>query len=124
MNNNGDNNKNGQKTAGSRQDMEKLLQGKTGRKIRAQKRKSHSLWYGLGMLGLLGWAVGIPTLLGIVLGLWLDANYPGPYSWTLMMMLLGLALGCLNAWFWVKREEKIIEREQREDLDEEGEEDK
>ena len=43
------------------------------------------LIFGLGMLGLIGWAVVVPTLLGAALGLWLDAHYPARHSWTLAL---------------------------------------
>lgn len=58
------------------------------------------------MFGLVGWSVAVPTLLGIALGWWLDRHFPGPPSWTLMFLLLGLALGCYQAWQWIKRESR------------------
>jgi ATP synthase protein I len=51
-----------------------------------------------------------------VLGLWLDRRYPGPHSWTLALLVAGLAIGCWNAWHWVAREEK--EMHERADDDE------
>ncbi len=77
---------------------------KAGRRIQGQKEKHKSLWFGLGMFGLVGWSVAIPTLIGIAIGAWIDATWPSQYSWTLMLLLVGVAAGCLNAWFWVKRE--------------------
>ena len=35
------------------------------------------------------------------------------YSWTLMLLGVGVILGCLNAWFWVSKERQIIEKERR-----------
>jgi ATP synthase protein I len=121
---NNNNNNNNQQNPGNPPEFEDRLQRKAERKKRARKRRGHSLWYGLGMLGLLGWAVGIPTLIGLALGIWLDANFPVPYSWTLIMLFLGLILGCINAWYWVKREQEIIRREQTEEIDETGEDEK
>lgn len=77
---------------------------KSSRKIRARDQGEKGLWYGLGMFGLVGWSVAIPTLLFLVAGIWIDKNYQSPYSWTLMMLVIGIIVGCLNAWFWVKRE--------------------
>jgi ATP synthase protein I len=82
------------------------------RKLRAQRRKDKSIWFGLGMLGLIGWSVSVPSLLGIALGLWIDSRYPSRYSWTLMLLLVGLLLGCLNAWRWMEKEHRAIRREQ------------
>ncbi|MEX2435988.1 MAG: AtpZ/AtpI family protein [Balneolaceae bacterium] len=80
------------------------IKKKSSRKIRARNERGKGLWYGLGMFGLVGWSVAIPTLLCLVAGIWIDTNYKSQYSWTLMMLIFGISLGCLNAWFWVKRE--------------------
>lgn len=77
---------------------------KEHRKERARGTRSRSLWFGLGMFGLVGWSVSIPTLIGIAVGVWIDRTWPGPYLWTLTGLLLGVLLGCLNAWYWLKRE--------------------
>ena len=77
--------------------------GKADRKLKAQQEKK-SVWFGLGLFGLVGWSVAIPTLLGIALGVWIDNHLPSRYSWTLMLLVIGLGLGCFNAWYWVKKE--------------------
>lgn len=74
------------------------------RKLEARSRKPHGLGFGLGMFGLVGWAVAVPTLIGTAIGLWLDARFETERSWTLALLLAGVALGCLNAWYWVQRE--------------------
>jgi ATP synthase protein I len=91
--------------------------GKAARKLKAQRDAVPGVWFGLGMMGLVGWSVAIPTLLGAALGVWLDKHYPGSHSWTLMLLIIGLAIGCLNAWHWVAREDKAMQDEQ-EDRDE------
>jgi ATP synthase protein I len=58
--------------------------------------------FGLGMIGMVGWSVAIPTLLGVAAGMWMDRTWPGPHSWTLTMLFVGVILGCLNAWYWVR----------------------
>ncbi|MEO1291285.1 MAG: AtpZ/AtpI family protein [Pseudomonadota bacterium] len=79
------------------------------RKRKAREEGDRGVWFGLGMFGLVGWAVAVPTVLGTALGLWLDAEtVAGPggrqTSWTLALLLAGVALGCVNAWYWVSRE--------------------
>jgi ATP synthase protein I len=59
------------------------------------------------MFGLIGWSVAIPTLLGAALGMWIDSKVDGRQSWTLMLLIGGLVLGCLNAWRWVREESEI-----------------
>jgi ATP synthase protein I len=84
------------------------------RKRKAQHGAKRSIWFGLGMSGLIGWSVTVPTLIGAALGIWVDKHYPSRFSWTLMLLLLGLIIGCLNAWHWVASEYK----EMQEDPDE------
>lgn len=95
----------------SRDRFSALIGAKEKRKLRA-RRTFRNTWFGFSVFGLIGWSVAIPTLLGIALGVWLDARHPGHYSWTLMLLVAGLGLGCLNAWHWVAREHDAIRREQ------------
>jgi len=90
---------------------------KAARKLKAQRHVTQTVWSGLGMMGLVGWSVAVPTLLGAALGFWLDKHYPGGRSWTLMLLAIGLGLGCFNAWHWVAKEGREI-REQEENKDE------
>jgi ATP synthase protein I len=76
------------------------------RKIRARQEKDRGVWFGLGMFGLVGWSVAIPTVIGIAVGIWIDAKSASSYSWTLMFLIIGVIVGCLNAWYWVKRESR------------------
>ncbi|MFO7608412.1 MAG: AtpZ/AtpI family protein [Candidatus Krumholzibacteriia bacterium] len=90
---------------------------KAERKLRAQRHVTRTVWFGLGMMGLIGWSVAIPTLLGAGLGMWLDRQFPGERSWTLAMLVAGLVIGCLNAWHWVTKEDKAMRDEQEEQDD-------
>jgi ATP synthase protein I len=82
------------------------------RKLKAQRRANQSIWFGFGMSGLIGWSVTVPTLLGAGLGLWIDKHHPSTHSWTLMLLVIGLVIGCWNAWHWVAKEEKKMREEQ------------
>ena len=75
------------------------------RKLKA-RNSAQGVWFGLGMMGLIGWSVVVPTLAGVALGIWLDKHHSGSHSWTLMLLVIGLAIGCLNAWHWVTKEDK------------------
>ena len=88
---------------------------KAARKLKA-RHSTQGVWFGLGMMGLIGWSVVVPTLLGAALGFWLDKRHPGSYSWTLMLLVIGLGIGCLNALHWVSKEDKEM-REEQEDRD-------
>ncbi|SRR5579883_1486391 len=82
---------------------------KVARKLKARREKSQSIWFGLGLLGMVGWSVVTPALIGVALGIWIDKQWPSHFSWTLMLLSIGLFLGCLNAWHWVTREQEMIE---------------
>jgi len=76
------------------------------RKLKARAEGRRGVWFGLGMFGLVGWSVAIPSVLGLALGVWLDTRYPGRVSWSLTFLIVGVAMGCLNAWYWVKQESR------------------
>ena len=91
------------------------IRSKALRKIRVRRSGAPGVWFGLGMMGLIGFSVTVPTLLGAALGFWLDKRYPGNFSWILTIMLSWLIVGCLNAWRWVRNESAEIEKEEKDD---------
>lgn len=86
---------------------------KAQRKLRAGRGRRHNPLSGFGLFGIVGWSVAVPALLGILLGLWLDRHHPGRRSWTLTCFVAGLLLGCWNAWYWVRKESKKIDNENK-----------
>lgn len=89
-------------------DFSKKVGEKAQRKLKALHNDEKRVWFGLGMMGLVGWSIVVPTLLGAALGVWLDTKYPETFSWTLTGLILGLFAGCLIAWRWVNKEHKEI----------------
>ena len=81
---------------------------KAARKLRARRDGAPGVWSGLGMMGLIGWSVVVPTVAGAALGIWLDAKHPGAHPWTLALLMAGLVLGCLNAWRWVAGQDRAM----------------
>jgi ATP synthase protein I len=84
---------------------------KAARKIKIPRNANPGIWFGLGMMGLIGWSVVVPTLLGAALGLWLDSHHIGQHSWTLVFLMAGLSFGCFNAWHWVDKEDRQMHEE-------------
>ncbi len=91
---------------GARRDLEQEVAAKQQRKIKARQEGEQPAWFGLGMFGLVGWSVVVPTLIGVGIGLWIDARWPSRFSWTLMLLVFGVTVGCLNAWWWIERESR------------------
>jgi len=81
------------------------------RKLKAQRAGAQSAWFGLGMLGVIGWSVAVPTVLGTLLGVWCDQRHAGSHSWTLALLVAGLVLGCWNAGYWVARQNAAIHQD-------------
>ncbi len=81
---------------------------KAALKLKARRSSAQGVWFGLGMMGLIGWSVVVPTLLGAALGIWIDKHHPGRHAWTLALLAAGLAIGCWNAWHWMAKEDKEI----------------
>jgi ATP synthase protein I len=73
------------------------------RKLKARDNPAPGLWFGLGVMGVIGWSITVPTLLGAALGLWLDHHHWSSHSWTLPLLVAGLSIGCLNVGFWIAR---------------------
>ena len=76
------------------------------RKLKIRQHKTPEVWFWLGMFGIVGWSIAVPTLMGVAAGVWIDTTWPSRYSWTLMLLMAGVILGCLNAWYWVTRESR------------------
>jgi ATP synthase protein I len=105
------------RSAKEQADFSREVGAKAARKLRARRHSAHGVWFGLGMMGLIGWSIVIPTLIGAALGTWLDKRHPGSHSWTLALLVAGLLIGCVNAWQWVAKEDRAI-REEQENHDE------
>jgi ATP synthase protein I len=58
----------------------------------------------LSQIGVLGWIIVTPMLIGVFLGRWIDAKFATGIFWTAPLLLLGAALGCWSAWKWMQSE--------------------
>ena len=105
------------KTSESKEAFAGRVGAQAARKLKARRNPTPGVWFGMGMMGLIGWSVVVPTLLGAGLGHWLDERHPGRHAWTLALLVAGLTIGCLNAWHWVAKEEQAM-RKDRENGDE------
>ena len=55
----------------------------------------------LAQIGVLGWVIVVPMLIGIYLGHWMDHKFYAGVFWTAPFLLIGLAIGCWSAWRWM-----------------------
>ena len=69
-----------------------------------RREKEMSFWSYLGLIGTVGWSVVVPMIAGAFLGSYVDSKAGTTYEWTVGLLVLGLALGCYNAWRMVMNE--------------------
>jgi len=63
-----------------------------------------SLGMRLGQIGILGWAIVTPILLGIVVGRLVDRTLATGIFFTAPAILIGAAIGFHAAWKWMHRQ--------------------
>jgi ATP synthase protein I len=78
--------------------LQRAVRKRQERRERWQREGERSVGQNLAMIGVLGWTVVIPTLLGIFVGRWLDQTFHSGIFWTLGLLVLGVTVGCTLAW--------------------------
>ena len=58
----------------------------------------------LGQIGVLGWAIVAPILIGVVAGRWLDGTFRTGIFFTAPLIMLGAVGGRWTAWRWMHRQ--------------------
>lgn len=58
----------------------------------------------LGQIGVLGWLIVMPTLVGLFAGRWIDRHLNTGLTFAAALLVLGLAFGSWSAWKWVHAE--------------------
>lgn len=74
------------------------------RRERWKKEGERSLWQNLSMIGALGWLIVIPTLIGVLVGRWLDQHFRTGIFFSGALIFLGIVIGCYLGWQRVKKE--------------------
>lgn len=72
------------------------------RKLRAEREPSYASR--LGQIGVLGWTIVTPILLGVVMGRWLDSALKTGVFFTAPLIMVGAAFGLWTAWRWMHRQ--------------------
>jgi ATP synthase protein I len=62
------------------------------------------LWRNLSMIGALGWLIVTPTLLGVLIGRWLDVRFGSGIFWSGALIMLGATFGGYLAWQRISKE--------------------
>lgn len=83
--------------------LDEAVKKRRERRERGKREGERSLAENLAMIGVIGWTVVLPTLLGVFAGRWLDRRFDSGIFWTLGLLVLGLAIGCALAWKRINR---------------------
>ena len=79
------------------------------RKERARQREwreegESSVLRFVGQIGVLGWIIVAPTLIGLFVGRWLDHKLGTGIFWSAPLLFVGVAIGFWSAWKWMHRQ--------------------
>jgi ATP synthase protein I len=88
----------------NRKNLREAVRKRQERRALWRREGERSLGQNLAMIGVLGWTIVTPTLLGILAGRWLDRQFSSGIFWTLGLLVAGLTLGCTLAWRSMYRE--------------------
>lgn len=89
------------KKKSSEEELLEKIKKESEKKIKARE-EGDQVMFGLGLFGIVGWSISIPTVIGIAIGVFLDKKFNQSFSWTLTLLFAGVILGSFNAWRWIK----------------------
>jgi ATP synthase protein I len=69
-----------------------------------QGRKKSAFWQYAYVIGVGGWLLALPIVVGAYLGWYLDRKFPDRISWTITLLLIGIGVGAFNVWYFLMRE--------------------
>ena len=79
------------------------IRRRSERMQKARNAPKYSPLNGLGVFGVIGWSIAIPTVGGAFLGVWLNRVAPQSFSWPIALILGGVVVGAMVAWSWIDK---------------------
>ena len=92
------------RTQDSRENLHRAVQNRQQQRERWRREGERAMGRNLAMIGVLGWTVVAPMLLGIFAGRFLDRRLHSGVFWTLGLFAAGLTAGCILGWQWIHRQ--------------------
>jgi ATP synthase protein I len=74
------------------------------RERRGREDPEPSLGRRLGQIGILGWTIVVPALIGLFAGRAIDRAFGTGIFFSAPMLMLGVAFGFWSAWRWMHRQ--------------------
>ena len=81
----------------------KAIRRSAERMQQTRNEPKYSPLNGLGVFGVIGWSVAMPTVAGAFLGMWLNRVAPQSFSWPIALILGGVVVGAMVAWSWIDK---------------------
>lgn len=81
----------------------KAIRRRAERMQQTRNEPKYSPLNGLGVFGVIGWSVAMPTVAGAFLGMWLNRVAPQSFSWPMALILGGAVVGAMVAWSWIDK---------------------
>ncbi len=81
----------------------KVIRRRAERMQQTRNEPKYSPLNGLGVFGVIGWSVALPTVAGAFLGMWLNRVAPQSFSWPMALILGGAVVGAMVAWSWIDK---------------------
>lgn len=82
----------------------KAVREQRGRREHWRREGEPSMMRFVGQIGVLGWIIVTPTLLGLFGGRWIDRWLGTGIFWSAPLLLLGVIVGSWSAWQWMHRQ--------------------
>lgn len=90
-----------EKAPASKDKASEAIRRRAERMQKTRDEPKYSPLSGLGVFGVIGWSVAIPTVGGAFLGMWLNRVAPQSFSWPIALILGGVVVGAMVAWSWI-----------------------
>ncbi|MGH9579810.1 MAG: AtpZ/AtpI family protein [Terriglobales bacterium] len=85
-------------------EMRRAVRLREQRSERWKREGERPLWQNLSMIGALGWLIVTPTMLGVLIGRWLDHAFETGILYTAALIFLGIVIGSYLAWQRVNKQ--------------------
>ena len=84
--------------------MHRAIRLREKRREQWEQEGERPLWKNLSMIGALGWLIVTPTLIGVLIGRWLDKAFDTGILFSGALIFLGVMLGSYLVWQRITKE--------------------
>ena len=82
----------------------KAVREQRDRRERWRTEGEPSMMRFVGQIGVLGWIIVVPALIGLFIGRWIDHRFGTGIFWSAPLLLIGVTIGFWSAWRWMHRQ--------------------